>query len=205
LTHQLSTLDSDFTISAIKTGMIANPQQVAVIADYIRNHPNQPPLVVDPVYSATGGQALANDSTSFAIQELLFPLATVITPHLPEAAHFAGCDPTNLEALSDWAQSLDCATLLKGGHGSQSPLIDRLFVQGKMARWTHPRQAGPPIRGTGCALASSIAGYLALGEPLTDAVDHAIAKVQHKIQSSHLLPGGTHERTLIRRGRPDRT
>lgn len=132
------------------------------------------PVVLDPVLAASSGHALADDDTRIALIELLFPRATLITPNAVEAAALLA-EPvvTDAATLESYAlRLLDTgpqSILLKGGHGEGEDSIDILVsADGEITRLSGPRMSGT-LRGTGCALASAIAGGLARELSMIDA------------------------------------
>jgi hydroxymethylpyrimidine/phosphomethylpyrimidine kinase len=132
------------------------------------------PVVLDPVLAASSGRALLDVDGRALMKERLFPLATLITPNIPEAAALLGTAPAaNETAAIEQAKALietgAQAVLMKGGHAATAECTDILVTAtGHIERFTAPRMAAKP-RGTGCALASAIAAGLAHGMPLIEA------------------------------------
>jgi len=155
-------LDQAGDVQAVKIGMLGSLDAAALVAAWLARR--SLPVVIDPVLGASAGGALGSPA---ALVPLL-ALATLVTPNLPE-----------LEALGGvgWLSRHPGAVLVKGGHGHGETLEDHLFGAGQARVWRHPRVAGVH-RGTGCRLASAIAARLALGDPLTDAVDGGIRWLQ---------------------------
>ena len=178
---QIDAVFADLAIDAIKTGMLGDAAVTTIVADALERR-RQVPLVVDPVMVATSGDRLLDPAAIAIVKARLMPLATIVTPNLPEAAALLGCaEATSLDEMEAQARALlalGCAAvLIKGGHrrdGDQA--VDVLVRAGA------PRDlvAGPWIEtgnthGTGCTLASAITGHLAAGFPILDAVRSAKA------------------------------
>ncbi|MEM6995381.1 MAG: bifunctional hydroxymethylpyrimidine kinase/phosphomethylpyrimidine kinase, partial [Myxococcota bacterium] len=171
---QIETVLSGFPVAAVKTGMLWSAASVRVVADALAR--TGLPLVVDPVMVATTGARLVDDAAIEAYGDL-WPLATLVTPNLDEAAVLLGTRPA-ADRLRDAAEALAaklrCAVLLKGGHLEGAPR-DVLATEGQTVHWDHPRIAGAHSHGSGCMLSSAIAARLAHGDPLADACERAIA------------------------------
>jgi hydroxymethylpyrimidine/phosphomethylpyrimidine kinase len=177
LRAQIDAVVQDIGVDAVKIGMLHSPDVVRVVADAIRTH-RLPNVVLDPVMVATSGDKLIADETVGVLVRELFPLVEVITPNLDEAGWLVGRDIANTEALPEAAQALlglgARAALLKGGHLPGNWVVDLLAIQGGgTQRLESPRIATHNGHGTGCTLSSAIAAFLALGEPLPLAVQHA--------------------------------
>ncbi len=172
--HVLSQLDSvldDVKLDAVKTGMLYSPEIVSVVASRLRRGIG--PLVVDPVLAATTGSSLSEEGLVEALVQKLIPKATVVTPNLLEAAKLTGVEVRDERTASRAAEEIiemgARCVLIKGGHLKGPEAADYLFTQSGMTRLATPR-AFTEVHGTGCALGSLIAGHLALGEKVVDAV-----------------------------------
>ena len=200
---QLDAVLGVYAIQALKTGMLADPAAIDVIADRLAAHP-EIAKVVDPVMVATSGARLVSDDAMKAICAKLLPLATLITPNLPEAETLCGrivSDP-NAERAGDAAhaerlarqihETYGCAVLVKGGHGAGASAVDVLFDGRDVQTFALPWVAKPvSTHGTGCSLAASLAAELALGRDLVAAVRGAKAFVHDAIATSYLVgPNG---------------
>ena len=167
-------------VDAVKIGMLATPEVVSVVADAIRRHGLQN-VVLDPVMVATSGDRLIVPETAQALVNELFPLATVITPNLDEAALLLGRGIDGIPALDAAVADLLAmgapAVLLKGGHLNGDVVMDVLGQKGQAAadylRLQSQRIATHNGHGTGCTLSSAIASYLAQGLALPEAVAQA--------------------------------
>lgn len=184
LTQQLATAVSGKDISAVKIGMVATKANARAVEWFLKRL-DVAHIVVDPIlHSSTGTSLLEADAFPFYRQHLL-PLATVITPNIPEASALAGMQVASLDAMRKAAEAIyrdtmklrdriqkPLAVVVKGGHLA-GEAIDVLFDGEKYHSFTAPRILGRSPRGTGCRFASAIAANLAKGEPLTGAINRA--------------------------------
>ncbi len=177
---QIDAVVQDIGVDAVKIGMLATPDVVSVVADAIRRNRIRN-VVLDPVMVATSGDRLIVPETAQALVQELFPLATVITPNLDEAALLLGRSIDGIEALDAAVADLLAlgapAVLLKGGHLSGDLVMDVLGRQGRQAsdylRLQSQRIVTHNGHGTGCTLSSAIASFLAQGLALEAAVTEA--------------------------------
>ena len=177
---QIDAVVEDIGVDAVKIGMLATPEVVSVVADAIRRH-RITNVVLDPVMVATSGDRLIVPETAQALVNELFPLATVITPNLDEAALLLGRNIDGIAALDAAVADLLVmgapAVLLKGGHLSGDLVMDALGRQGQQAgdylRLQSQRIVTHNGHGTGCTLSSAIASFLAQGLALEAAVTEA--------------------------------
>ncbi|MDD5348879.1 MAG: bifunctional hydroxymethylpyrimidine kinase/phosphomethylpyrimidine kinase [Chthoniobacteraceae bacterium] len=175
-----------FPVMAVKTGMLHSAAVVEAVRAALE--PSRPLLVVDPVMVATSGAPLLEPEAVAAYKDLLFPLAALVTPNLPEAAALWGAPVGDLEAMRRAGRDLcarhGCAFLLKGGHlaGEAADLL--VTPEGEERVFRAPRIADVSTHGTGCTLSAAIAAGLASGKPLADAVACAKAFVTRAIAGS---------------------
>ena len=174
---QMHALAEDMDISAVKTGMLANRENIAVVAEGIRQHAWQK-VVVDPVILAQSGDRLLEIDAIKELRKELFPLATVITPNLPEAAFFLGkkieeilADPW--QAATSLMELGAQAVLLKGGHSKIHEARDWLVTKEHREIFSAARIETRNVHGTGCTLSAAICAFLAHGMELRDAVSGA--------------------------------
>jgi hydroxymethylpyrimidine/phosphomethylpyrimidine kinase len=189
--QQIDAVATDFTISAVKIGMLANAAIVQAVASSLDRHQLQP-TVLDPVMIAKGGDALLADDAVAALRTELMPRASIITPNIPEAETLTGRSITSVAdmraAAADLLRSGARAVVIKGGH-LDGPAID-LFVDAHSSEeLSAPRLDTVHTHGTGCTFASAIAARLALGDDLVSAVRAAKAYVHRAIE---LAPGLGH-------------
>ena len=169
LESQLRAVLDDVSPDAVKIGMVPDADSVRIISGIIKEY-GLTNVVVDPVMVATSGDALTESDTSKALKEDLFPLATLVTPNLPEVDALVP-GPGNADRLLSMAE----AVLIKGGHGEDDTLTDTLYRRGfAPLTFSHRKIDTPNTHGTGCSLSSMIACRLALGDTLEKAVEEAI-------------------------------
>jgi hydroxymethylpyrimidine/phosphomethylpyrimidine kinase len=174
---QMDAVFTDIFPDAVKIGMVASADIIAVIAERLR-HYGAKNIVVDPVMASTSGGKLLFDDACDTLQSALFPLASVITPNIPESEILCGFPIRDqqdmLQAAQKIARHWPCAVLLKGGH-SILDATDLLYEKDE-ARWlVGARIDNPNTHGTGCTLSSAIACNLAAGRSLYDSVHCAKA------------------------------
>lgn len=177
LASQLDCIFTDIFPDAVKTGMVSSTGLIEVIADKLKQYKAKN-IVVDPVMVATSGSRLISQEAVDALKELLLPLATVLTPNIPEAEVLSGLTisgPADMEkAAQAIGETYGCAVLCKGGH-DLNDANDLLWRDGT-CKWFHGRRIdNPNTHGTGCTLSSAIASNLAKGCDLDTAVERAKA------------------------------
>jgi len=188
LRAQIDACFGDFTIGAVKLGMLANAEAVRAVADALGAH--RPPVVVlDPVMVATSGARLLDPDALDALRSRLLPLATVLTPNIPEAELLLGRPIADGAAADDAVRALHAlgprAVLLKGGHLDEgASVVDRYFDGTADTRFLHGRIAVEG-HGTGCTLASAIAANLCRGLPPADACRAATDYVAEALRLGH--------------------
>lgn len=191
---QIDTLFADVRVDAVKIGMINTAEVAAAVADRLRHH--RPGIVVlDPVMVAkSGDRLLARDAVDM-VRDKLAPLATVITPNLPEAGVLLGSDPPDdLEAMEGAARALHRLgprhVLLKGGHltGGASP--DLLFDGETLTAFPAERIATVNTHGTGCTLSAAIAALLPQRPSMAAAVGDAKTYLTEALRRSGDLDVG---------------
>ena len=160
-------------IGAIKIGMLGTGPTVSAVADCL-GRAGPVPIVLDPVLLSSSGGVLLDEEGQAEMSARLFPLVTILTPNIPEAASLCRMAPaTTREALLEQARSLVSmgapAVLLKGGHAAGAEAVDLLFTAQGAPQWLSSPRLDARCRGTGCALASAIAASLAGGRSLEDA------------------------------------
>ncbi len=177
LGDQLDAVFEDIRPDAVKIGMVSSPALVRVIAEKLAQYRAEH-VVVDPVLVATSGSALAADGAPALLRELLFPLAQVVTPNIPEAEAFSGMTIRSRADMERAAEAIGsacgCAVLCKGGH-SVSDASDVLWENGVLTWFEGRRIDNPNTHGTGCTLSSAIAASLAKGCDLKTAIERAKA------------------------------
>jgi len=187
LEEQLRLLLAGFPVAAVKTGMLYSRPLIEATAAALAAIPGRRrvPLVVDPVMVATSGDPLMQQAAVRTCARLLFPVATLLTPNLDEAAVLLGRTVTQVGDLAAAARELrercGCAVLLKGGHLRGKTAVDVLADDDGELELTAPYVAGVATHGTGCTYSAAIAAGLAAGVPLRTSVADAKAFVSGAI------------------------
>ena len=192
LQDQINILLESYPISAIKLGLLPSRRCIIAVAETLKD--SHIPLIIDPVMIASTGDHLMEETASSTLTERLLPLATLVTPNIPEAQFLLQREITNQEDLVAAAQNIaqkhNTSCLIKGGHLQNNDTItDILWHNGKIHTYQHPTitMANPNkgIHGTGCTLSSAITAGIANGESLENAVESAIAHTQKLIKNAH--------------------
>ncbi|WP_298049075.1 bifunctional hydroxymethylpyrimidine kinase/phosphomethylpyrimidine kinase [uncultured Cardiobacterium sp.] len=173
---QIEAVFADLPPQAVKTGMLGDSQTICTVADSLAAVA-LPYLVIDPVMVAKSGDKLLADAAIATLRERLIPLATLITPNLPEAGELLGRSVTTRDDMPQVAAdllALGChAVLLKGGHLAGDASDDLLLTTGGATWLSAARHPGKNTHGTGCTLSAAITAGLARGLALVDAVHAA--------------------------------
>lgn len=188
---QIDAVASDMSIAAAKTGMLATAAIVIAVAEAVERL-RLPLLVVDPVMVAKSGDRLLDADAESAYRRLI-PLATVLTPNLPETEALLGRTVRTLSDMRESARALHAmgprAVVVKGGH-REGDAIDVFFDGTTLEELAAPRIATANTHGTGCTYSAAIAARLALGDPLLDAVRHAKTYLTEAIRRSYSVGHG---------------
>jgi hydroxymethylpyrimidine/phosphomethylpyrimidine kinase len=189
---QIDAIIGDIGADALKTGMLANAAIIDMVANKIRGH-RLKNIVVDPVMVATSGDLLIQKNAVATLRNKLIPLATVVTPNIPEAEELTSMKlltPVEIREAAKRIVKMGARTVvIKGGH-LEGPAID-LFYDGKtFIELTAPRIRTKNTHGTGCTFSAAIAAYLAKGEKLDSAVALAKKFITQAIQSSFSIGAG---------------
>ena len=185
--EQIEVLAKSFPITAIKTGLLCSGEIIATVARALvdltrkacpeRSRRIDIPLVVDPVMVATSGDPLLRPDAIKLYETKLFPLATLITPNLDEAARLFGETIKDRPSMERAARALSkkygASILLKGGHLAGSKAIDLLFHRGKITEFAAPFVRGVATHGTGCTYSAAITAGLASGLSLEASIKRA--------------------------------
>jgi hydroxymethylpyrimidine/phosphomethylpyrimidine kinase len=189
---QIVAVVSDIGVDAAKTGMLASAPIVDAVADAAQEV-SLPNLVVDPVFRSKHGHSLLAEDAVDALRSRILPLATLVTPNLPEAGGLVGFEVRTADEMRKAAEAILAlgprAVLVKGGH-RESERADDLFFDGDRLLWIEgPRLATRHTHGTGCVLSAAVAAYLATGEDLLDAVrrgkSFVTAAIGHSLAIGH--------------------
>ncbi|MDE5970977.1 MAG: bifunctional hydroxymethylpyrimidine kinase/phosphomethylpyrimidine kinase [Muribaculaceae bacterium] len=173
---QLKTVLDDITPDAVKIGMIPNASIARAVCDIIKEY-GLKNIVIDPVLKSTSGFEFSLKETREVLKSSLFPLASLITPNIPESSQLFDLSPTNITSYFDNKEIFPFDILLKGGHGDDCNMVTDLLLmrnQNKPVCFSHQRVNTSNTHGTGCTLSSAIASFLAMGFDIEKSVDSAI-------------------------------
>lgn len=175
LSQQLDAIFTDIYPDAVKIGMVSQSELIKIISDKLKQYEAKN-IVVDPVMVATSGAKLIADDAVDTLKEQLIPLASLLTPNIPEAEILSDmeikAEADMEEAAKRISEGFGCAVLLKGGH-KVNDANDLLYSQGTMTWFPGKRINNPNTHGTGCTLSSAIASNLAKGYTMPEAVKKA--------------------------------
>lgn len=194
LGEQVDAVFDDVRVDALKIGMVGSAASVAGVAACLGRH-RPAHVVVDPVMVSKSGHRLVDDEAVAAVRERLLPLATIVTPNLPEAGVLLGeAEATDLEAMYGVAERLHglgpAAVLVKGGHLATAEAVDVLYDGSRFHVLRAPRVATRNTHGTGCTLSSAIAALAPRASSLPDAVAAAKRYLSACLESADDLPVG---------------
>ncbi|MEP2781519.1 MAG: bifunctional hydroxymethylpyrimidine kinase/phosphomethylpyrimidine kinase [Pseudoruegeria sp.] len=191
---QIDAVLSDLNVKAIKIGMLSTPKIIATVAKGLNKYAG--PIVLDPVMISKSGDSLLQDEAISALISDLLPMASVLTPNLPEAARLLDTsEATSHDEMKAQGKALLAlgpnAVLMKGGH-AKGDFCEDLFIRAEHPPVTlsAPRIATQNTHGTGCTLSSSIAAELAKGKDLRTAIAIAHGYLQAAIQAADTLQVG---------------
>jgi hydroxymethylpyrimidine/phosphomethylpyrimidine kinase len=188
---QIDAVFDDLAVNAVKVGMLGTEDAITVVGDALRRWAG-PPIVLDPVMIAGSGDPLLDEDAEYSIRSHLMPLASIVTPNLPEAARLLRAAQAVDERMMVRQGELLLAlgpksVLIKGGHGSGPEAVD-IFLDGtNVVRLAADRIKTRNTHGTGCTLSSAIASFLALGMGMLDAVRHAKAYLTNALLEADSL------------------
>ena len=189
---QIEAVVTDIGVDAVKTGMLSSPAIVETVAQELRRHGIEN-LVVDPVMVAKSGDALLRQEAVDSLRTLLVPLASLVTPNIPEAETLTGMKIETGEDMREAARQIVAlgarAVVVKGGHLS-GPATDLLYDGSEFTEFTSERFDTVNTHGTGCTFASATAAGLAQGKSVLNAVAQAKEFVTEAIRNSYPLGQG---------------
>ena len=175
LEEQLDCIFTDIYPDAIKTGMVSSKILIEMIGKKLREY-RAGNIVIDPVMVSTSGAKLISDNAIETMKKELFPMATVITPNIPEAEVLSGIsikyEEDMIQAAKIIYETYGCSVLCKGGHQVNNA-NDLLYKKGTFRWFVGERIENPNTHGTGCTLSSAIASNLAKGHSLEQSVENA--------------------------------
>ena len=189
---QIDAVMDDIGAHAVKTGMLANAAIIKTVAKKIRQH-RLKNVVVDPVMVAKSGDLLLRNNAIDALRVRLLPLATVVTPNLPEAEKLTGMKLRKDGEIEEAARRIRGLgaknVVIKGGH-RKGPALDLFFDGKKFREFRSPRVRSRHTHGTGCAFAAAIAAHLARGDDVETAVAAAKEFITHAIRRGFAIGSG---------------
>jgi hydroxymethylpyrimidine/phosphomethylpyrimidine kinase len=191
---QIDAVAEDLRPDAVKTGALGSADAVEAVAEAVARHALRP-LVVDPVMVSKAGTSLLGREAGDALRRRLVPLATLVTPNLPEAVALLGGgvieSERDMEAAARALVGLGAgAALVKGGHASGPEVVDILFDGVRGVRLATPRVDTRHTHGTGCSYSAAITARLARGDALAEAVRVARAWISRAIAGAPGIGGG---------------
>ena len=196
--EQIKTVFADIRVDAVKIGMIATAEIAMAVAQALSIVEQSPSIVLDPVMVAKGGAPLLAPEAVSAVIEHLLPIATIVTPNLPEAKALLSrnSEPINsLDQMTELSTALITrgakAVLVKGGHLNQATSPDLLATPAEAIWLEGERHQTKNTHGTGCTLSASIAANLAKGQSLSEAVRSAKLYVSKAIETADRLGVGS--------------
>lgn len=177
LNNQLKSISQNFTLAAIKVGMLYTPEAVNVVADFLSNQ-RDVPIIVDPVIISSGGEPLITDQALNLISDRIFPLAYLITPNKFELEALTNTKITSIDDAFQAAQRLTkkykYKVLLKGGHFEGIVLKDYIIGENEKIEISHERRKYEYSHGSGCVLSTAITCCYAQGFDDNKALNHAV-------------------------------
>jgi hydroxymethylpyrimidine kinase/phosphomethylpyrimidine kinase len=189
---QMEAVLSDIGADAAKTGMLATPEIVKAVAEELKRFKVEL-LVVDPVMVAKSGDALLSEEARGTLKEILLPMATLVTPNLPEASVLSGFPVQDLESMKEAARVIrDMGpryVLIKGGH-LEKEAVDLLFDGQKFEAYEAPRLSNRNTHGTGCTYSAALTTFLAQGLPVREAVAEAKRFITRAIRHGLAMGSG---------------
>lgn len=172
---QLDAVFTDITPNAVKIGMVSSSGIIQSIASKLKEY-QVANLVIDPVMVATSGASLISEEAIETLKRSLFPLASVLTPNIPETEVLSGMKIQSTEdmitATEKISKQFECTVLCKGGHAFEDA-NDLLYADGKITWFAGKIIHNPNTHGTGCTLSSAITSNLALGYDMITSVQNA--------------------------------
>jgi hydroxymethylpyrimidine/phosphomethylpyrimidine kinase len=190
LVNQINAVLEDFTVSAIKIGMLHSKEIPLYIKNALIKNKYKGFIVLDPVLVSTSGCYLGTEKLLGSIERNLFPLSTLITPNIPEAEAILDVEIKDEEDMIKAGKKIISDfnvknVLIKGGHLEDNDMIDVLVKENRDVKlFSHKKIESNNTHGTGCSLSSAIACYLALGEDLETSIKKAKEYVTKAINAS---------------------
>ncbi|WP_315081097.1 bifunctional hydroxymethylpyrimidine kinase/phosphomethylpyrimidine kinase [uncultured Clostridium sp.] len=190
---QIDVIFDDIIVDAVKIGMVSKIESIKAISKSLKKFLNLPKVVLDPVMISKSGFNLLSPDAKEALIEELFPLATLITPNLPEAEEILGMKISNLDEMKEAAKKLQELgpkyVLVKGGH-LKDDATDLLLYEDEFICLPQKRINTVHTHGTGCTLSSAIAANLAKGLDIKESVINAKEYITGAIENGFPIGKG---------------
>ena len=194
ITQQIRSVMEDIGADMIKIGMLGTAEIMRTVAEALRAYAAGVPVILDPVMQAKGGAALLSPDAVNMLMDTMLPLATLVTPNIPEAESMSNLPVQSIAdmeaAAAVIAKHTPGAVLVKGGHLESKELANVLYHAGTIEIFRFARLDSPHTHGTGCTLASAIAVLLAKGLSLSQAILQAESYVHGAILHAPSYGGG---------------
>jgi hydroxymethylpyrimidine/phosphomethylpyrimidine kinase len=191
--QQIAAVAADIGVHAAKTGMLASAEIMAAVAGAVTEH-GITPLVVDPVAASQHGDALLRPDAIDALREVILPLATLVTPNLPEVRVLTGIHVSTPAGMRDAARAVHDLgvnwVLIKGGHLDSGDALDLLYDGTEFSEFVTGRIASRHTHGSGDTLAAAITAALARGCDVPSAVADGKAFIASAVEGSYPLGAG---------------
>ena len=191
--QQIASVASDIGVRAAKTGMLASAEIMSAVARAVSEH-RVGPVVVDPVAASQHGDALLRPDALDALREVILPLATLVTPNLPEVRVLTGRQASTPAGMRDAARAVHDLgarwVLVKGGHLDSGDAVDLLYDGSEFREFVSPRIASRHTHGSGDTLAAAITAALARGCDVPAAVAEGKAFITRSVEGSYPLGAG---------------
>ncbi|MCP8615854.1 bifunctional hydroxymethylpyrimidine kinase/phosphomethylpyrimidine kinase [Salirhabdus salicampi] len=187
IVEQIDAIGKDLPPNATKTGMLFSSNIIKAVSGRIREY-NLSNIVVDPVMVAKGGAKLLQDDAVKSLKESLLPLATVVTPNIPEAEILTGLTINTVADQKEAAKRIVSmgakSVVVKGGHGVGAKIIDLFYDGDQFVEHPSKRIETPHTHGTGCTFSAAITAELAQGKSMKEAVQVGKLFIQRGIEQT---------------------
>lgn len=187
ISGQINSVFEDIEINAIKIGMLSSVETIKIVSETLKDK-DLPQVVLDPVMISKSGFLLIADDAIDSMKELLFPLASIVTPNTHEASRLTGIEINTIDDMKKACEEIiktGCkSVLVKGGHLEGEECVDVLFDGKEFRYFTEKRINTKNTHGTGCTLSSAIAANLAKGHDLFKSVENSKEYITGAIENS---------------------
>lgn len=188
---QIETLKSNYSISAIKIGLLHNKTIIEAVINVLGSFERRPPIIIDPIIKSSSGTLILEDGTLELYEKHLIPMADLYTPNIPEGNTLLGNQVSNQINLAKSLYSkFGTPVLLKGGHLNSEVASDIFVNANGLTTYDSPMIKNFEAHGTGCFYSASICSHIALGYEIKKAISKSKTHVNDAIKSSSNL-GGT--------------